>query len=624
MRGNKDYTNSLLKLIKKYNAISFDVFDTALKRDVFHPRDVFRIVEQETGVSDFFEKRISAEKAAREKAENGEATFDEIYSCMDLAPNEIERLKECEINTEAGMLIKNACIYDVYLECKRLGKKIYFISDMYHSERTIGAWLHGCGYDDFDKLYVSCQHRRNKRTGELYKLFLQEEGIKASDVLHIGNSKKSDILGAWKAGIRASYIPTHLSNTPYTVKSTESWHDGLLYSFVNNRIPAIESRPMKLGYELLGPIVLGYCSWLHEHAGEHDRIAFLARDMQLFYEAYIKMYPEEQHKCNYVRLSRQAILPAILCACDDYHRINLLWSSKASSVRQILERLGLDGSKYDAELLAFGIANIDEPDKTLSESEHPLWVWLREKKSDVMQANREASELAVAFLKKELEAQRIALCDLGWHGTIQSYLEMLFAGLGINANLTGFYIGNFGRNDGVKIHENCYLFDSDHLNRRFGTGTFLLETMCLETCGSVMKYEQHAGGIEPVLAESDQLNKKYVDDMQAGCRLFIDDFIADIGMRDWAFSEEQVFSGYLNLLNSPRKQELSDFRRISYYDRGLYYIIENKSRMHYLIHPSHCAQDFFRSRWKGGFISELTGFNARWQERYYKMLWKKK
>lgn len=624
MIWNKDFVKSLQKLIEKYNVISFDVFDTALKRDVYHPCDVFHIVEQETNVSGFYEKRILAEKNAREHVKNGEATFDEIYSCIDYSQSEIEILKEYEIKTEEDVLLRNSCIFEIYSECIRLGKKVFFISDMYHSEQTISAWLVKCGFDIFDGLFVSCTYRVNKKSGELYKCFLNREGIKTSDVLHIGNSKKSDILGAWKAGIKAFYIPTHLSNSLYFVKATERWQDKYLYSFINNRVSTIESRPMKLGYELLGPIVFGYCKWLHERAGKQDRIAFLARDMWLFYETYIMMYPDEEHRCSYVRISRQAILPAVLCACEDYHRINLLWSAKVYSVRQVLERMNLSADKYEGELNRVDITNINKPDKSLSDSDHPLWVWLKKKRNDVVQANKEKSELAVMFLKKEFGAHSIALCDLGWHGTTQSYLEMIFESFGIDTTLAGFYIGSFGPNDRRKIREKCYLFNPSHLNPYFGTGTFLLETMCLEMCGSVVEYRQYSGIIEPVLEECDQRNKEYVDDIQTGCRRFISDAIADIRMWNMTFSKKQIFSGYLHLLNMPDKQELSDFKHVSYYDRGLFYIIENKSRMHYLTNPSECFQDFLRSRWKGGFIAELTGFNAGWQGRYYRMVWKKK
>ena len=66
--------SSIIKRINKYKAVSFDIFDTLLKRDVFRPSDVFRIVQTEAQERyeidiDFKALRINAEKTAREKSQ---------------------------------------------------------------------------------------------------------------------------------------------------------------------------------------------------------------------------------------------------------------------------------------------------------------------------------------------------------------------------------------------------------------------------------------------------------------------------------------------------------------------------------------------------------------------------
>lgn len=54
-------------ILKKYNYISFDVFDTLIERDVPDPKDIFSIIEKTTDETDFRNKRIKAEKIARSK-----------------------------------------------------------------------------------------------------------------------------------------------------------------------------------------------------------------------------------------------------------------------------------------------------------------------------------------------------------------------------------------------------------------------------------------------------------------------------------------------------------------------------------------------------------------------------
>lgn len=40
-------TGSMIRRISKYQIVSFDIFDTLLKRDVYKPTDVFQVVQQE-------------------------------------------------------------------------------------------------------------------------------------------------------------------------------------------------------------------------------------------------------------------------------------------------------------------------------------------------------------------------------------------------------------------------------------------------------------------------------------------------------------------------------------------------------------------------------------------------
>ena len=52
----------LYKLVDSYDYISFDIFDTLIKRNVNHPTDIFEIIGKKVGVHDFKTKRIFAEQ----------------------------------------------------------------------------------------------------------------------------------------------------------------------------------------------------------------------------------------------------------------------------------------------------------------------------------------------------------------------------------------------------------------------------------------------------------------------------------------------------------------------------------------------------------------------------------
>ena len=59
----------------------------------------------------------------------------------------------------------------------------------------------------YEKIYLSSEMGMTKHAGTLYNYVLTENNIKASQILHIGDNKNSDILQARKKGIKTLYFP---------------------------------------------------------------------------------------------------------------------------------------------------------------------------------------------------------------------------------------------------------------------------------------------------------------------------------------------------------------------------------------------------------------------------------
>ncbi|MBQ5580043.1 MAG: hypothetical protein IIT43_02140, partial [Clostridia bacterium] len=93
--------------LRRYRAVSFDIFDTLLERDVDRPVDVFlRVGDIVLGAGKgerFQADRIGAENAARAKAPNGEVTLDDIYEALVASGYDrptAEELKTEEVRSE--------------------------------------------------------------------------------------------------------------------------------------------------------------------------------------------------------------------------------------------------------------------------------------------------------------------------------------------------------------------------------------------------------------------------------------------------------------------------------------------------------------------------------------------
>ena len=256
-----------------FDAVAFDVFDTLIKRDVAVPTGLFRLMGD-----DFYAARIRAEREAR-AAQSGEVTLAEIYARPCLA--RYDAAAECA--AELAACAANKPVLDAVQTLKKQGKKLYYISDMYLPQTQIDAMLRRCGYPCFDGGFVSCTYGVQKRSGRLFKRFLQETGLTAKQLLFIGDSWRADVAGAALAGITAWHLPTPSAPADDAA------------AFVENRLPQQQSDGESLGFSVLGPLAAAFCQWLHARraARPEARLYFLARDMYLMRDVYHTLYPQE-------------------------------------------------------------------------------------------------------------------------------------------------------------------------------------------------------------------------------------------------------------------------------------------------------------------------------------------
>ena len=109
------------KIIDKYEYVSFDIFDTLIKRNVYAPSNIFDIVGSEykkrygEEIKNFKQKRKEAEIISRTKNNAFEPNIDEIYDNLNVSSKDISRkLKDIEIEVELKICQKNKDLYSIY------------------------------------------------------------------------------------------------------------------------------------------------------------------------------------------------------------------------------------------------------------------------------------------------------------------------------------------------------------------------------------------------------------------------------------------------------------------------------------------------------------------------------
>lgn len=199
------------KIINNYSVISFDLFDTLIRRQVDNPEDIFYLVgydlfKNKEKAKEFQNDRILAEQEARKKYSNQEINLNQIYSCMDGKKYDICLSKQLEIDCELKMIKPIQKMIESFEYAKKQDKKVYLISDMYLPTEVIEKMLIKCNIKEYKKLYVSCDYNCNKLTGKLFKLVIKENKIDVNEMIHFGDSIKADCMGAKKAGIKYHLI----------------------------------------------------------------------------------------------------------------------------------------------------------------------------------------------------------------------------------------------------------------------------------------------------------------------------------------------------------------------------------------------------------------------------------
>lgn len=486
---------SYKQYIDRCEVVSFDVFDTLIKRNVRTPKDVFSLVEREAlkrfGVSmeGFRDKRVCAERTARELSDREEISFGEIYDQLPYEEEIKSSLSQLELEMEYALTTVNLEIKEVYKYAIDRGKEVIIVSDMYLDRAFIERLLLKCGYNQYKKIYVSSETGVQKYTGNMYRMILRENSYSPGKIVHIGDALMADYIRPKLSGIRSVHIPREVNHTLYCRKSkTGELDSDSLYSFINNTVSESGDRLFRIGYETLGPLLYGFCVWLHEYKLRLgiDKFLFLSRDGQIMRAAYKILYPKED--TEYVYASRRSLLVPILHHCKDIKAmLDRLSIYRYTSVRTMLDLLGLDYKEY---VLALGRYGLDLDDSFLKKDfleNKDLSSFLKELLPDIIE-NSEEEFLSLQYYIDRLNLSgKVGIIDIGWRGRLQKALEEMLPELGKNMEIMGFYLGI------MLDKENAfgYLYGSEDSEEKVMVRSFegLLEMLFSADHGSVKRYK---------------------------------------------------------------------------------------------------------------------------------------
>jgi FMN phosphatase YigB (HAD superfamily) len=507
---------------RNVSACSFDVFDTFLLRACTTPDGVFervfelaRIFETCPDVSNsFVQHRIQAEararKVAKDRNDSGEVHIANIYSYFPFKLFGLDRdaltdLAEIELRAELEVCRANPEMVRQYLDMKRAGYRVGFISDTYWNTDQLARLLRACSPGlSWDFLYASCDHGGSK-SETLFAKYLSDQGLDAATSIHVGDNHKADIEGARRHGIRPHYYPQASATLAAKLQRETSVFELLCPSRPSRldrgartlrRVVAalsVEKSPaFHLGVTVLGPAMMAFDAFIEARraqlaeSGARVAVGFLGRDGFLSHRI---RKDAGDDAVAYIEINR---------------RVSLVGS--ADTLDPLCELLG-KVTKIDAPTFA-DIVKILPPKVAAFFAAYPDGIATGRELADALPGLIDAGEITevAAGLRKRLIAYLrqtipdfdtctdLILADLGYSASVQKALRRIFDREHIVIRLHGAYLLTLDDAfDDIADGDTAKGLISDrvvtpHVKRMLIRNVALLEQMCCSAEGSVRDY----------------------------------------------------------------------------------------------------------------------------------------
>ena len=409
----------------KEKIVSFDIFDTLVRRLVYEPRQIFPLMVKSAlhrGIvlpKDFIKLRFEAERWANK--ELGYANIYEIYDRIEnLNGDTRDAALKLELETEIELCVPNSEIVALYKRCIHNKKRVIIISDMYLPENLLIKILNNCGITGYEKLYVSCDRKAGKQNGSVYGIVLKELRVKPQEIFHIGDNLKSDFLIPRKFGIHSLWYRENGDNKQerFHREKSEAQRIRNLNTFNRNmqawKYPKKQNDiPFQIGYSGLGPLLFGFSKWLDDCFTRDgiEKVFFLSRDGLIMQKAY--QVSGGKKKNAYLYASRKAlIVPSLMDHINVEDIFSRFFTSNRDTVGSLIEKLGFEVDECADDLTRYGL-NADDRIDVMKLDNSSFLEFYQEVKPKIVRNSKEQAEFLRQYLDEIGFFGKVAVVDIG-------------------------------------------------------------------------------------------------------------------------------------------------------------------------------------------------------------------
>ena len=604
--------------------ISFDIFDTLIKRCIPSPKDLFFLDAYAGSDSATVVglARLYAERVARKRSTKEEITIDDIYNILSswIGKKRSQKLKEREKELEVSLCIPNKAIVDIFNKYISEGNRVILISDMYLPKDVISKMLLKCGIEGYSELYLSCEENATKSTGKLFEVVFEREGIYPASLIHYGDNQLSDIEVPARYGVTVHNVHYVKSNDLRVKKREVKTDNGKIIIGYTKAIFGDSCRvEERFGCAVFGPLLLFFSIWLRDQMLKNKlkKVYFLSRDGQIIKEAFDKLFPNE-FESRYLYGSRRALIVPTLKSKDSINSMADCFAlPPRMSLSNLLKRFGLSEQACSRLLSELNINST----KVLLTNDLISRIQANKKIEaslvQAIKANAKKEYIAlVQYLKQEaVNEEAFALVDIGWFGNMQNSLAAICEGENWQSKIYGYYIGL--RHEARTLSESpCdgekrgFLFEpnrDEDCEEKENIFNSLFELLFVADHGSVERFDRNT--LSPILLpfELDERDISSVRLLQSCAISFVED-VKKYGIDKVLHMTNREINGLLQEVGlHPSKEQARVFGELTFFDGKAEKLAKPLSVGVYLKSPKQLLNDFKKSFWRPGFLCRLFG-----------------
>lgn len=462
-------------------AVSTDVFDTLVWRQVPEPVDAFPILGERLrsrgaladplSVAAFAQLRRVAERRARaqrrSRAEDTEVRLEEIYEQIPpwvLNWTARDEAMETELEVERELVVPDLDVVAALSAAHRAGKTVVAVSDTYFSDAQMRRLLDQPVLADvhFERIFTSSDHRKGKADG-LLTVALQTLMLGADDMVHLGDNHAADIEPAEELGMTALHFDRRPepfatvadAEAPFLPAPAESAAATTLVSGLTATRAKVLSRSQlaavpaslqpfwRYGATVLGPLFAGFAEWVHEHCARTGtvRVGCLMREGAFLGELLRRANPYLGRELDAVPLwlNRDLCLRASVADGSVEALERLLVRRSPPTVGGLFALLGVPLSRMP-EWTSHAGTSLEDP-----VMRHNLFAALgadERVRSEIVRRSRALRERIAAYVEHVCGDQdgTLTIVDLGWGASIQGLLHRALEQTGAPRGTVGLYM----------------------------------------------------------------------------------------------------------------------------------------------------------------------------------------